>query len=337
MSVTNLQLRGVLQRGEIIKSFSPPIGLRNPHIQSTLPTLWPWRLQVLWRARHLRRAARAHIVESNTGVRLQALSSKQDERFPWVIIMHGWLGHAESTYVLSLATKLYEGGYNICRLNLRDHGGTEHLNQGLFHSCLLGEVVETIRLLQNTLVMDDLSLAGFSLGANFALRVASQAAAVQLRLRKVVAICPPINPHACDAALALGPRIYRQHFLYKWKRVLRRKETLFPNLYQFGPMLDTQSITQLTDRLVQQYAGFSGVRDYYDGYSLLGNRLSELTVPSEILLAQDDPIVPVTDAQELLNHPYLKVTINSYGGHCGFMQSVTGKRWADSWALDCLG
>ena len=65
-----------------------------------------------------------------------------------MVLLHGWEGSAESLYVLSLAQLLYQQGFEIVRLNLRDHGETHHLNRELFHSCRLPEVVGAVRTLQ---------------------------------------------------------------------------------------------------------------------------------------------------------------------------------------------
>lgn len=320
----------------LLPEFKPPWWLRNSHLQSVLPTLYLWRVPVLLRSRRLRKDAQSEIVVSADGVRLLASCSQQGKDRPWVLIVHGWLGDADSSYVLSLSARLYDTGYNICRLNLRDHGDTEHLNQGLFHSCLLDEVVEVVHTIQQRYAINDLSLAGFSLGGNFVLRVAARAAAANIRLRKVVAICPALNPHASDAALASGPHMYRQYFLSKWKQVLQRKQKFFPGHYRFNEMMASNSITELTDVLVRNHAGFSGVHDYYDGYSLLGPVLSSVAVPAYLLLAKDDPIVPVQDVQRLSDNPHLHITLSEYGGHCGFVSGIFGLRWADDWALRCL-
>jgi len=321
-------------------AFLPPIGLRNPHVQSTLLSLSAWRLPVLRQSRALRAVAEPVILDCGAGVRLGGFASRQPRAnaadAPWVLLLHGWLGDAQSSYVLSLGAALYAQGYNVFRLNLRDHGGTEHLNTGVFHSCLIDEVVGAVRAVQQRYNIGDLSLAGFSLGGNFALRVAARAGTAGIELRQVVAICPALNPHASDAALAAGPPIYRHYFLSKWKQVLKTKQRHFPDHYQFDGLLNTRSITELTDVLVQRHAGFSGVREYYDGYSLLGNVLRELRVPSHLLIAQDDPIVPAVDALHLPDIPSLNITSSDYGGHCGFIASWGGRRWVNQWASDSL-
>ena len=58
------------------------------------------------------------------------------------MIIPGWLGSAQSSYVLSAAQYLWQQGFNVVRVNLRDHGNTAHLNSGLFHSALSHEVIE---------------------------------------------------------------------------------------------------------------------------------------------------------------------------------------------------
>jgi len=87
-----------------------------------------------------------------------------------MVLLHGWEGRSESTYIQLLADTLYRQGVSIARLNFRDHGNTHHLNRGLFHSCRLDEVADAVRAVQDQWQPQQLFLAGFSLGGNFAIR-----------------------------------------------------------------------------------------------------------------------------------------------------------------------
>ena len=65
----------------------------------------------------------------------------------------------------------------MVRLNLRDHGNTAHLNSGLFHSALSHEVIELAKHLMAKAqpingAKVPCGLIGYSLGGNFALRLA---------------------------------------------------------------------------------------------------------------------------------------------------------------------
>ena len=70
---------------------------------------------------------------------------------------------------------------------------------------------------------------GFSLGGNFALRVAR---ALQI---PTLAICPAIDPEATMRAIDAGWTGYRWYFIRKWHRALKAKQQAFPDRYDFSP------------------------------------------------------------------------------------------------------
>jgi len=60
-------------------------------------------------------------------------------------------------------------------------------------------------------------------------------------------------------------------------------------------------------------------RDYFRQYTLLGDSLSELGVPTTIIASADDPVVPVEDFTGLKKGANLTLLLQKYGGHCGFL------------------
>ena len=89
----------------------------------------------------------------------------------------------------------------MLRLNFRDHGGTHALNRELFHSCRLPEVVGAVARVQALFPEHRLLLAGFSLGGNFCLRVGARARAAGIRIARIVAVCPVLDPATTLVAL----------------------------------------------------------------------------------------------------------------------------------------
>ena len=145
------------------------------------------------------------LLDCGDGVRLQCFHSSPARPAGRVaVLLHGWEGSAESLYVLSLGQLLFDRGFDIVRLNLRDHGDTHHLNRELFHSCRLPEVVGAMSSLQKLFPGKRLSLVGFSLGGNFMLRVAAQAGEANLDISKVIAVSPVLDPGATLIALEQG-------------------------------------------------------------------------------------------------------------------------------------
>jgi hypothetical protein len=246
-----------------------------------------------------------------------------------VVLLHGWEGDADAMYMLSLARQLLAQGFEILRLNLRDHGGTQDLNSGLFHSCLLPEIMGAVRRAQLLFSGLPLHLAGFSLGGNFLLRVAADAAQAGLAVASVVAISPVLEPRATLAAIESGPGIYRRYFVRKWGASLRAKQQAWPHLYQFGDLRRFVSLRQMTAELVGRHTDFRTLEEYLDGYSITGSRLAGLAAPATIITAADDPIVPVADLKGLAASSNLRVVVTPFGGHCGFLNAFIGDTWAE--------
>jgi hypothetical protein len=323
-------------------AFRPGWWLRNCHVQSVLPSLKPLRgTAVARRAAHVLRHASQEIVECGDGVRLLGHRSTQPSlgRPPardLVVLLHGWEGSADSLYVLSLAAELYARGADVFRLNLRDHGDSHHLNKELFHSCRIAEVVGAVARLAELAPDQRLSLAGFSLGGNFALRVAIRAPQAGIPLTRAVAVCPVLDPRRTLDALESGWWVYRDYFVLKWKRSLRRKQACFPREYDFSEILAMRSLREMTDYLVRRHSEFPDLETYLRGYAIVEEVLTRLEVPCHIVTALDDPIIPSVDLERLARPRCLDIRTSPSGGHCGFLERFGGSTWIDRTAADLL-
>ena len=124
--------------------YRSPWWLRNPHLQSTLASS-PMRRNLGARAIAATGAmSTAHIVDGGGGVRLNGLHSIVTGREPrgLALLLHGWEGSTESSYMRLTAATLLQRGFDVFRLNFRDHGDNHHLNEALFHSNRIDEVVQ---------------------------------------------------------------------------------------------------------------------------------------------------------------------------------------------------
>ncbi|MBL8268580.1 YheT family hydrolase [Steroidobacter sp.] len=317
-----------------IADFAPSGWLANAHFQSIVPSLSLRRPLIARRAKQMLAVADTQIVDCGDGVRLLGHYSSQEAagRAPardLAILLHGWEGSSDSVYVLSLGSHLFDQGCDVFRLNFRDHGPSHHLNEDIFHSCRLDEVIGAVRSIQRSMPEKRVTIAGFSLGGNFALRVAANAQQAGIELERAAAVCPVLRPHSTMEVLENGWFIYQQYFLNKWKRSLRRKQQCFPKRYDFRQILAQRSIRTMTEMLVSNFSEFSDLDAYLNGYAITGDALSQLAVPSHILISLDDPIIPAHDLENLARTPHLHVTSIPHGGHCGFMDSFNGTSWAD--------
>jgi predicted alpha/beta-fold hydrolase len=312
--------------------------LRNPHVQSIVPTLPPQSLFTRLRAATLLARSETHVIDCGDEVRLLGyLSRHPDANGPrrLVILLHGWEGNVDSNYVLSLGASLFAQGCDVFRLNFRDHGASHHLNRELFHSCRLSEVVGAVKCIQQLFGSQTLCLAGFSLGGNFCLRVAAQASRAGISVRRVVAVCPVVRPQRTMEVLR-RTTIYSQYFIRKWKRSLRLKQRSFPDDYDFSDLNALDDLSAMTDVLVRKYSEFADLDEYLTGYSLLNGALASLDIPVHVIGSLDDPIIPTEDWADLARVPNLTLELTRYGGHCGFMRGFARPSWVDETATRIL-
>jgi predicted alpha/beta-fold hydrolase len=319
---------------DLIPEFHPPRWLANPHVQSVLPSLPLRRGTIERRAAAMMAASRPLVLDCGDGVRLMgqyADPPAATERAPRriAVLLHGWEGSSESLYVLSVAELLHQRGFAVLRLNLRDHGGTHALNQELFHSCRLPEVVGAIARLQALYPGHSLSLAGFSLGGNFCLRVGARARAAGLRIARIVAVCPVLDPATTLDALEHGPAIYRRYFMVKWRRSLRSKQAAWPDHYDFSELIGNPSLTGMTERMVLRYTDYPDLATYLRGYAITGDVLESLETPTHVITSRDDPMILARDLDRLARSSAFRLTVTQHGGHCGYMDAVRGPSWID--------
>jgi hypothetical protein len=92
----------------------------------------------------------------------------------------------------------------------------------------------------------------------------------------------------------------------------------------------------MTEHLALEYGGFPSLEDYLRGYAVVGNVLAPLTVPTRIISADDDPIIPSSDLAHLPRLRSLEITRTPLGGHCGYFDGIRGGGWLERMLLATL-
>jgi predicted alpha/beta-fold hydrolase len=176
-------------------------------------------------------------------------------------------------------------------------------------------------------------LLGFSLGGNFALRIAARAGDLDLGLTQVVAVCPVLQPHSTMQALESGLWIYRDYFLRRWRRSLMTKAAAFPQRYDFGNLKRLPTLTATTEFFVKRYTEYPDLDSYLEGYSITGRVLESLSVPSHLIATRDDPVIPMADLASVARSDLLQITLAERGGHCAFLENFRLGSWIDRCVL----
>jgi pimeloyl-ACP methyl ester carboxylesterase len=188
--------------------YQPPRWLRNPHLQSMLSSSRMRLQRGLLLLAATGAVSEEMILDGGEGVRLQGWHSHVEGREPRgiALLLHGWEGSAESSYMRMAAARMLEQGFDVVRLNFRDHGNTHHLNPGIFHSNLIDEVVHAAGDVAQRWPHLPLVAAGYSLGGNFVLRLALRAPAAGVPLLRVASVCPVLDPALTMESIENGQR-----------------------------------------------------------------------------------------------------------------------------------
>jgi len=249
-----------------------------------------------------------------------------------IVLLHGLEGSAEAGYFASFAQEALVRGYGVHRLNMRTCGGTEDLCETMYHSGLTGDTKFILEQLKQPIF-----LVGFSLGGNVALKLAGELGQNDL-LAGVCAVSTPIDLAACVRAIDKPSNIlYSRRFLKRLRERVRRMNMRVPQAYSLLGLDDVRTIWEFDDRFTAPLFGFGTAANYYATQSAT-NYLDAIRVPTLVISAKDDPLVPfeIYRHRAFQNNPALTLLATNHGGHLGFLARRKPRFWLDGVALDWI-
>lgn len=264
-----------------------------------------------------------HVDESLAGpVRLLGRIRHREGARAILVIVHGLGGTAESYYVVSAAAEAERAGLASLRINLRGAAGD---GAGIYHAGLFSDLHAAIAS-PELARYERVLLVGYSIGGHLALRYAASGAH-DPRLRAVAAVCPPLDLARSVAAIDRPERwLYRRHVLSGLKEmyaaVASRRDVPLP----LRDALAIRTIRGWDLHIMTRWFGYESPEAYYERESA-APRLRDVGVPSLIVAAEADPMVPLDTVRPALEayplSPLLDVQWLRLGGHVGFPQTLS--------------
>jgi hypothetical protein len=273
------------------------------------------------------------------GGALVGQASWQPGRARAVLLVHGVGGSSEANYVRRTAATFFRAGFHVLRLNLR--GAGEGLTESalLYHGGLTQDLFVALDFLGADARVEGVLLMGFSLGGNTSLKAASEAGAGQRAapaLRAVATVSAPLELSSTSRHLESWRTLpYRQHILRSLLQTTRAYLRLHPEQRAFDPQVlgTLRTIWDYDDRVIAPMHGFGRAEAYYADASS-GPRLGTIQVPTLVIHAEDDPMVPAGRSVR----PYLdaaqapvEARWAAHGGHVGFVEGPRRAAWEQSW------
>lgn len=261
------------------------------------------------------------------------------EARPAVLLIHGLGGSDGASYVAATGRHAWALGFHVLRMNLRGAGDSEALCPRLYNAGLDGDVVAVLG--DAARVVPRLGIVAFSLGANVSLlALGRRDARVPAGVGAMVSVSAPLDLASCAGALETsGNRLYQEYFMLMLRRAYRRLQSRRPDLYELGRERGTRTIRQYDEAITAPYGGYRSAGDYYARCSA-GPTLVDVTRPTLLLSASDDPMVPAESVARWPLPASGRVTSETLptGGHVGFVAptAAPGQFWAAERAMAFL-
>ena len=293
----------------------------NPHLHPILAHYWR------------RLAAEAHparerLFRTEPGVQVLVESERPAGPARGELVMvHGLEGSGQAVYIRSLSAAALAVGFAAHRFNLRTCGDTERYCQTLYHAGLTSDLLAVLRQFHDE-GRAPAVLVGFSLGGNVVLKLAGELAdAAPPLIRAVCAVSAPLDLAACALRMTHpSNRLYQRRFVVRMKARLAATGRYTPAEYQ-----NLRSVNDIDDRITAPSFGFGDAANYYRTQSARCY-LSGLRVPTLLIQAQDDPMVPFAEFQtpQVRDHPRIRLVAPAHGGHLGFLARGPQRFWVDA-------
>jgi uncharacterized protein len=311
--------------------FRPFPLLSNPHLQTVIGAYWrgpkidlPTRDQILW-------------LPDGDGLMLyDTVPTGWQPGHKMALLIHGLTGSHRSPQVQRTAQRLVDHGVRTVRMDQRSAGRGISVARRTYHGGRSDDIRAVVEEMHRWSPRSPISLIGFSLGGNLALKMAGEAVANPLScLDRVVTIGPPIDLLRCSMLLSMPRnRPYEKHFVNNLLAEVRLRHRVFPDLPE--PRFPRRVTVRIFDDLyTAPTCGFADALDYYQRASALPV-IPKINVPTLIMTARDDPFIAHEPIEALPRNDHVMVQILSHGGHLGFL-GWDGKgcvRWAEQRAAN---
>ena len=256
-----------------------------------------------------------------------------------VIFVHGLCGSHKSPNLVRMVRKLEPLGVRVDRYNMRGCGSGRGLAKRPYHSGMSDDIFECLKVLRKETPESPIILAGFSLGGNLVLKLAGELGDLAKHfLKGVIAVSPPIELYSSIQMLGDPENAFYENYFYK---VLRNEVHYRHKKFKELPSIELPrnlKIYEFDQLYTAPTCGFENVDDYYNKCSA-ANVVSDIEVPTKVLLSEDDPIISHNSFDRYKVPSNLSLYKTKKGGHLGYLGSSSEKKcfyWLDAQVIEWI-
>jgi predicted alpha/beta-fold hydrolase len=313
-------------------TFRALFGLRSAHVQTVLGPYLP--------GKRLADTIRFTVdLEDGDSVSVHAngLESGVLDAAPVVLIsVHGLAGCHRSRYMERLAWYVCRKGWLSYRMDMRGAGDSGLQSRFLYHAGRSDDLGAVVAFVRQRHPAARIFLCGFSLGASVALLLVSDHSAIaRYQLSGAIAVCPPLDLGLSADHLQLGwNKVYDRVFAKALWRSLQERPNAVRELGDRMPARRPPTLKAFDQMVTAPLGGFPSAEDYYARFSA-GPLVRKIRIPTLVIMAKDDPLIPYEVAERTEWSPAMKIVATERGGHLGFIgsnlagPSFSGVRWVE--------
>ncbi|HEY0064002.1 MAG TPA: alpha/beta fold hydrolase [Telluria sp.] len=235
---------------------------------------------------------------------------------PLVVLFHGLEGSSGSHYARALMAALAARGWSGAIPHFRGCSGELNLAPRFYHSGDAGEVDWIVRRLRER-ASGKFYATGVSLGGNALLRWLGESQHQAELVDAACAVSAPLDLARGGAALSSGLNmVYTRMFLKSLKPKCLAKLAQFPGLFEREALLAARDLYAFDNVVTAPLHGYRNTDDYWDRASAR-HVLGDITVPTLVLNARNDPFLPGQYLPRAAS-PHVRLDYPAHGGHVGF-------------------
>lgn len=297
-------------------SFVAMRGFSNPHLQTILPSF-------------LNRNRKAHFIHQRFDLddgdfldlawrQLPTLDTR-----PLIIIFHGLEGSVRSPYAFRMMEALDKKGFNSVVMHFRGCFKEQNLLSRAYHSGETADAKAFMEYLVKTYPKRSLGAVGYSLGGNMLMKLQGELGE-RSPLFGAVSVSAPLRlEKTADHINSGASRFYQKILMDSLKKRLLEKFEQHDYKKIIGlnrediPAL--KSFWEYDDLFTGPIHGFKDAKDYY-ARSSAQQYLKDITKPTLIIHAKDDPFMPLSVLPDEKTLPEnISLEVSDHGGHVGFV------------------
>jgi predicted alpha/beta-fold hydrolase len=258
-----------------------------------------------------------------------------------VLLLHGLSGCHGSGYMMRIANKLNQQNVRSFRMDHRGCGAGDGLAQKPYHAGRIDDLHRVIASIETQCPGSSVSVVGFSLSGNLLLRyLGDPTINHSSNLFRAVAVCPPVDLGHCVRELdkTKSGQQYDRYFTRQLVSQISGSSQWRDDVPLAQAKQPPRRLYDFDDMYTAPASGFGSADEYYH-YASSSQYIGNISVPSTILAAKDDPLVSSAPFHDVSLPSSVSLCMTEHGGHLGYIgrrNEDPDRHWMDWRVIEWL-